>query len=44
MTAALPIRQRGGKSGLHRTECWVTPSPGDGEESATESRPPLPIF
>jgi len=20
---------RGGKSGLHRTGCWVTPSPGD---------------
>ena len=29
-----------GKSELHRARCWVTPSPGDGKESATESRPP----
>ncbi len=32
--------QKGGKSGLRRTGCWVTPSPGDGQESATENRPP----
>ena len=25
-----------GKSGLHRTGCWVTPSEGDFKESATE--------
>jgi len=30
----------GGKSGLHRAECRVTPGRGDSEESATESRPP----
>ena len=30
-----------GKSELRRTECWVTPSPGNGKESATEKRPPL---
>ena len=30
----------GGKSGLHRAGCWVTPSLGDEEESATESKPP----
>jgi len=29
-----------GKSELHRARCWVTPSPGDGKESATESKPP----
>jgi hypothetical protein len=38
MTAA---RQGGGKSGLHRTKRWVTPSPGDGKDSATERKPPL---
>jgi len=43
MTAALPDRRGGGKSGLHRTGCWVTPSPGDGQESATERKPPPPI-
>ncbi len=32
--------EAGGKSGLHRAGCWVTPSPGDGKESATEKRPP----
>ena len=30
----------GGKSELHRTGCWVIPSPGNGQESATENRPP----
>lgn len=30
----------GGKSGLHRAGCWVTPSLGDEQESATESKPP----
>jgi len=30
----------GGKSGLHRAGCWVTPSLGDEEDSATESKPP----
>ncbi len=44
MTAALPTLQGRGKSGLHRTGCWVTPSPGDGKESATERRPPPPVF
>src|SRR5207249_10158223 len=29
-----------GKSELHRALRWVTPSPGDGKESATENRPP----
>ena len=31
----------GGKSELRRAACWVTPRPGDGTESATESRPPF---
>ena len=31
--------QGGGKSGLRRTGCWVTPSPGDRQESATERKP-----
>jgi len=44
MTAASSSRRRGGKSGLRRTRCWVTPSPGNGKESATERRPPPPIF
>ena len=30
----------GGKSGLHRAGCRVTPGEGDLEESATENRPP----
>ncbi len=30
----------GGKSGLHRAECRVTPGEGNLEESATENRPP----
>lgn len=30
----------GGKSGLHRAGCWVIPSLGDEQESATESKPP----
>jgi hypothetical protein len=32
----VPTR-RGGKSELHRAACWVTPRPGNGTESATES-------
>ncbi len=31
---------RGGKSGLHRTEWWVTPTVREDRESATESKPP----
>ncbi len=34
------ILQGGGKSGLHRTGCWITSSLGDEKESATESKPP----
>ena len=30
-----------GTSGLHRARCWVTPSRGDPQDSATESRPPM---
>ena len=41
MTAA--AAGRGGKSELRRAACWVTPRPGDGTESATESRPPSGI-
>ena len=33
-----PVR---GTSGLHRARCWVTPSRGDPQDSATESRPPM---
>jgi hypothetical protein len=33
-----PVR---GTSGLRRAGCWVTPSRGDPQESATESRPPM---
>jgi hypothetical protein len=40
MVALLGGMQKGGKSGLRRARCWVTPSPGDGKESATENRPP----
>ena len=29
-----------GKSGLRRAGCWVTPSLGDEQDSATESKPP----
>src|SRR4029078_7960460 len=39
MVAAAPTRGRG-TSELHRALRWVTPSPGDGKESATENRPP----
>ncbi len=38
--AAAFLLKGGGKSGLYRTRCWVTPSPGDGKESATENIPP----
>ena len=37
---AAPVR---GTSGLHRARCWVTPSRGDPQESATENRPPMAI-
>ena len=30
-----------GTSGLHRARCWITPSRGDPQESATENRPPM---
>ena len=32
---------RGGKSGLHRAECQVTPGGREPTESAAESRPPM---
>ena len=32
---------RGGKSGLHRTRWWVTPTVRKDRESATENRPPM---
>src|SRR5581483_9133405 len=32
-----PARWRGGKSGLQRAGCWVTPRRGDPTESATET-------
>ena len=35
---ARPVR---GTSGLHRAKCWVTPSRGDPQDSATENRPPM---
>jgi hypothetical protein len=35
---------RGGKSGLHRAECQVTPGGREPTESATESIPPMVIF
>lgn len=31
--------ETGGKSELHRTQCSVTRSPGNGKESATENIP-----
>src|SRR5580658_9255853 len=34
--------QAGGKSELHRVRCRVTPGGGNAEESATESKPPVP--
>ncbi len=43
MIAGRGFSVAGGKSGLHRAGCWVTPSLGDEEESATESRPPLAL-
>ena len=30
-----------GTSGLRRAGCWVTPSRGDSQDSATEKRPPM---
>src|SRR5262245_58662977 len=38
------LARRGGKSELRRAACWVTPRPGDGTESATESRPPAALL
>ena len=35
-----PRSDRGGKSGLPRARCWVTPRRREATESATESRPP----
>ncbi len=40
MIAGTASNGAGGKSGLPRAGCWVTPSLGDEQESATESRPP----
>ena len=40
-TVAGSLRGAGGKSELRRAVRWVTPSPGDRKESATENRPPL---
>ena len=37
----VPTRSVRGTSGLHRAGCWVTPSRGDPQESATENRPPM---
>ena len=36
------LLRAGGKSELHKAVRWVTPSPGNRKESATENRPPLP--
>ena len=38
--ALLLLRQKGGKSGLHRAGCQVTPGGREPTESATESVPP----
>lgn len=35
-----PAQWAGGKSGLHRTLWWVTPTSRKARESATESKPP----
>ena len=43
LLAYLPLADKvrgGGKSGLHRAECQVTPGGREPTESATESRPP----
>ena len=34
-------QRRGGKSGLRRAECQVTPGRREATESATESKPPM---
>src|SRR5690606_17552114 len=39
-TVAVSLRWYGGKSGLHRAECQVTPGGCEPTESAAESRPP----
>ncbi len=38
---AVPINREGGKSGLHRAECQVTPGRREPTESAAENKPPL---
>jgi len=35
---------RGGKSGLHRTGCWVTPSPGDRRKVSQKTYRQAPNF
>ena len=40
-TVAGFLRKARGKSELHRAVCWLTTSPGDRKESATENIPPL---
>ena len=41
-SARQPLRlRRGGKSGLHRARCQVTPGGREPTESATESKPPM---
>ena len=40
IAAAASLWCGGGKSGLRRTGRWVTPSPGNRKESATERKPP----
>jgi hypothetical protein len=46
MTAGLDLREvgTGGKSGLRRAGCWVTPREGDLTESATENTPPTSYY
>ena len=37
------LPQGGGKSGLHRAECQVTPGRREPTASATESKPPMAL-
>lgn len=37
---AASVKWRRGKSGLHRTQWWVTPTVREDRASATESKPP----
>jgi hypothetical protein len=41
-TVALAVSGEGGKSGLHRAGCQVTPGGREPTESATEKTPPIP--